>query len=347
MRRVGIAVSGLCLPLLCSGCGAGAVGIVFGLLELAGDGGGSGPDLPRVVNLRLLENTPGSGRADNSKRVRIAFDIVETTGEKADVAVTFSSSGRADAQATIAEPAGDLGTASEGVRHVLTWDAAADGLLGFQRVTLRLAPRDSNGEGTAAVLTDAAIGNGSPEVAFVAVDVPLGEDAVSRNVVMKFALRDQGDDPSDIEFFVSTGGGATGYPVPEEHIRAGRTRNVLPGPGDLTWDSIATLGRTDLAGVRAGIRADDGLPEGRGALRWSEPFRVTNNSPPEAILSEPVRNPDTEGPILLQFRLRDDEADPADVILQWSADERSFPDLSDLADLDLRRRVLLDPDERG
>ena len=74
---------------------------------------------------------------------------------------------------------------------------------------------------------------------------------------------------------------------------------------------------------------------------------VFNNALPEVFVDNPLANPDSSGPIQLRFEVRDEELDRVDVVLQWSREKDSFPDIGHLADPAVRSRILADLDERA
>src|SRR5262245_20187261 len=152
----------LCAPLSLPGCAAGIVGAILGIQSLTKNDGNDSEPL-RVLNLGVLEGTPGSGRADDLSRVRISFEIVGGSGGAVTAQVGYSTDGTAFPRATILEGTPELNLPASSSKQVVTWNARADGIDGFRRVDLQVMPMDSNGEGVPATVHDVAIGNTPPE----------------------------------------------------------------------------------------------------------------------------------------------------------------------------------------
>ncbi len=342
-----------------SGCYAATAGAILGILSLTHDPP-SGPNLPAVVSFEV-EPSPPAHRAADIRRVGLAFSIAESTGEPADVVVEFSRDGSTFQRARVDDDDATTGlaTSPQGAPHRLSWLAAEDGLSGLEKVYLRITPRDSDGEGFPATLPGELIGNKPPVISGIVAELRPGEDA-SGNVVITYKLDDTTEDTCWVELLVSCAGSSSpeecflpvcspSSPTDQSGCTAslkGELDALTPGQRYLSWDSLATLGRSDVE-VRVALIADDRLYNGRGHPVVSEQFRVNNNSPPEAILLETAADSDGEGSVLVSFLLRDYESEPADAVLQWSTQSNCFPDVSALDEPVVRRHALLDPDDRS
>jgi hypothetical protein len=279
--------------------------------------------------------------------VPIAFDLV---GRRTDVTVEFRAGDCAEpcpwSRARVKESTKGLKPGP----NVLTWDAAADRLEGFNRLRLRVTPGTGREDEK-----PIEIGNDAPGVVVLQ---PGAGATLGQNVVIEFEVEDTAPDLVSVELWYSTDGDpAHADRVPSRdaqgndsglvpQIRNDRTESGEQRTHFLTWDSIATLGNEDFQGMTVGIQATDQYGASKG-IAWSRPFDLGNNSPPQVVaVTEPAADPDGDSPVALRFTLRDAEEDPADVILQWSTDG-TFPEIPELiADEDLRRRVLEDPAAR-
>ena len=340
-----------------SGCYAATVGAILGILSLT-DQPPPGPSLPTVVSFELV-NTSSVSRPANLQEVGLSVSIAESTKEPADVLVEFSRDGSTFQKARIKDSTTGLPTLPEGKTTVLTWLAEEDGLSGLVEVDLRITPRDSDGEGFPATLSRKFIGNTPPVISGIVAELGPGEEA-SGNVVISYILEDSTEDTCGVELLVCGDSSSQecflpvcspSSPTDQSGCTAslkGELTAIIPGlQRYLSWNSEATLGRSDVE-VQVALIADDGLLyNGRGVRAVSKSFHVNNNSPPEAFVLETAADSDGEGSVLVSFLLRDFEGEPADAVLQWSTESNCFPDVSALEDPIVRRHALLDPDERS
>ena len=333
VTRVSRAFSVTCafsVSLVLGGCYAGATGLVLGVLTLSG-GGGGGRDLPQVSELEVRGEVQPQ-RLDDPMRVAVLFRLAEADGDAVTVTVDYATSDGLSGQ--IVE--GEFAASPNGVNHRVDWDAAADGFCDEdgrcpeRTVTITVTPRDDDGEGAPGVRGDLLIGNSPPAVSEIAV--VRGDGPASGNVVIRYTLADSAGDPAAVRLFVQAGDTVTS--VPSDEIIGGQDTELPTDPPrrlDLTWASARTLGDRDLESIAVGLEPDDGLRGGLGTRVFSEPFALDNNQAPLLRLNGTsfVLNPDLRRGIPIPFTLTDSDNDRNDllVVLQWSADPSTFPEL--------------------
>jgi hypothetical protein len=276
----------------------------------------------------------------------IKFFLRGAPSDKLDIELKFSSPASGGSKDVLLEegPSSLMDLAPSGTAYVRKWLFANQPELGMNlstRVTLeaRILDRPKSPPDKEEGLD---LGNDAPEVEMMGPPKTTEDRGI---VQVDFMVSDSSNDLVSIDVEYHILGESDDHWSSATPLGPLTTRIEALSTGTrstFVWDVVADLGDSDRE-AQLRFTPDDQVTRGRGVQ--TTPFVVLNGSQPEVVVIEPVANPDVDGSVLLRFMVKDDEADPADVILQWSADSGSFPDLSDLVkDTDLRRRTLMDPD---
>jgi len=308
LQAVAAALAAAGLGLAAPGCGY--VGTTIALVAAGSDGGGGStrlPAPPQVAELDLevedddsegeIEDEGAVDRASDLARVPIVFKLIEPTFEPATIAVEFSVGGAPFATCTLFDDPEtpdvdegkreDLATSPDGVLYVRLWNAAADGLSGLTTATVRVTPRDGDGEGISADRTE-PIGNDPP---VLLAPRALGE--LRGNVVLAFSLLDSSGDRASVGVRYKLDGedDARFRPIA---VLAGTLERLDPAAAShaVAWDSTAP---DPLLGVPPGAEPpeDDIPPGGIGAVDAAVVLRFT----PDDDLPDGDGDPVLLGPI--------------------------------------------------
>jgi PKD repeat protein len=219
--------------------------------------------------------------------IPITFEVADVDGETASATVEYSYDGMT--WFTCTPESGDnpltgLTTDTTGIEHYFNWDSAADnvGLGGDVSVTVRVTPRDNDGEGVFDEVT-IIVNNVPQEVPTVSITAPTTGANESGDITIAYTLTDINDDPCDItvEYTLNgstwnpcaQGGGGDGL--------TGLTSNATGIAHTFIWDSVndgvGTAAPETTVQVR--ITADDGMA-GPGAPDVSGQFTVDNTASP-------------------------------------------------------------------
>lgn len=336
------------MTLALSGCNAGLAGVLVAVL--LDDDDSSHRAAPSTVEfLELRDARTQTSRAvirvllanDRSRPGDLFIEVAPAGGDFQPATLVPPLPG------TVGEPGQleDLETSPDGVPHDIGWNAEQDlGSDALAQATLRLTADQSD-----PVLVDVVVGNDPPAIlsveldaiagGLVEVDVTLADSSSDPvDVVLEYALPPEGADPP--EFTPGTIiGSATGL----ESSPDGITHSF-------EWDSLADLGPLDRVALLRLTPADtiEGSP-GKVGEPVVEQVELDNNGAPQVqILEEGLLTaPDRRGGLGLGFLVRDPEADPVDVIIQWTTAGEPFPELPDTLDAsaDAREALLSDPVE--
>lgn len=341
----------LCLglgALALSGCNAGIVGIVVGLLVSDEDGGGAAP--PSVFEFLEVQ---GARLRPSSARIRFALRNPKSAA--ASLFVEVSADGTTFVPATLGDPlpgklegAGRLArlkTSPSGRVHVVGWNAVADaGGPGLRTVSLRFSVAGSD-----PVVREVVVGNDPPALSGLeASQERTGE------VRLAVTVSDSSSDP--VDFFVEYGipgpGGVDAFgacslldPVYRLESSPGGTVHQF------RWASFADLGPAD-GRVVVRVTPLDWVEGSAGELGESVSAEIcvdNNGAPSVRILEEElIADGDSRGGIPFLVSIRDPEGDPVDLVIQWAGEGEDFPSLSaELSDPEKRRLILASGEERA
>ncbi|MBI4605625.1 MAG: VCBS repeat-containing protein [Planctomycetes bacterium] len=326
------------LPLLVSGCYAGAAGIVAGILSISGPDSGRG-SRPAVTFLAV----EGSRKSPAT----IVFELTDAQSDKVDVELLYTELGVARSIATLEGERSLLGleTLPDGKRHQRRWEFAGQrGAAYHKEVTVTVRIRGSGS--TRDVLVP--LGNDPPVVASASHQIAAGADAVVGIAQVEVLTSDSSGDR--VSFLVERR--ITGQDDWDLATPAGKSLAACleclqqPGRGHedcsecfairdaqleaagmpllFFWDVVRDLGRRRLD-VQLRFTPWDGVDWGLPVE--SAPFTVDNNGDPQVTLVSAGSLSDRAFEIPVRFRVRDDEGSPVAVILQWAPENEDFPEL--------------------
>jgi hypothetical protein len=338
-----------------SGCNAGAAAVALLLLQDDDDDDGQkGPSaVLSVLEFRGLENA----RSRPAESI-IRFALVNDAGLPARISVEFSDldGGVAFRPATLIPPLpGELVAPGEidgvegseaGRLHRLGWNALDD----LDTDSLRNVRLRFSGDLEAPVLADVLVGNDAPVIAGVLLEQESGGP-----VAIDIELLDSSADPVDV---------LTEYAVPgdpEEPLEfraattSGRTAALPSSPSGVVsrffWEAAADLGAFDRPAIVRFTpvdRVDGG--EGKTGAPVEREILLDSNRPPlvEIITEELLASGAGRRGVALPIRVEDLEADPVDLIIQWTTGDEPFPDLDPSLDESAaaREALLADPSAR-
>ncbi len=329
----------LCLGLAAlalSGCNAGVIGIVVGLLVSDEDGGGEAP-------LSVFEFLEVEGARSRPSAARIRFLLKNRKSAAASLSIEVSKDGAAFIPATLGQPLpgklegpgrlARLKTSPSGFVHAVGWDAAADaGGQGLSTLWLRFSIAGSD-----PVVKEVVVGNDPPALS----GLEASQERVGE-VRLRVSVSDSSGDLVDlfVEYGIPGAGGANSF------APCSLLDSVLRLPSspegivhEFRWASLANLGPVN-GRVVVRVTPLDWVEGAAGEM--GEPVLaeicVENNAAPSVRLLEDelLADGDARGGVPL-----------ADVVIQWAGEGEGFPDLpAALADAAERQRVLSSREER-
>jgi hypothetical protein len=351
------------VPCFFSGCFYAGVGGLAVLVANNGSDGRTTPNTnPQAVIAAVNEQLLGD--------VNLSFTISDAEGDPAAVTLFYSFAGGPFLPCTAASGSPDNSqfvTSAGGREGSFVWDASTD-LMAVSETTavIRVVASQVNPAQSSSDDSN-SFRLGNVPAFIVASPSPdpssLVNGRVVGSVVIKFNVRDSLPDPFKIaKFQFSTDGGNTIQDIDPATIvggiRPGAVSQTASVGGssqteaalDFTWNTQAQAELRDknINGVKVFLTPADVFAgqDQQGVSVESTAFDVDNNDLPVGLI-DTTQSTDSDGSIRVFFQLQDNEADNADIVLQWSTDVNNFPSISDLTDASLRQRALTDADERA
>jgi hypothetical protein len=273
------------------------------------DTGSAGATAPFHVDVNDPPTVSVRGPAEVGRDiVSIAYTISDAEGDPVDLSCEYSLDGGITWEAATVSGAVS-GISSVGYGGSLQWDARAD-IAGMDSsdIQFRITPSDAD-EGEPGVSTAFRTDvNDPPTVAIQPLEGEQGDE-----IIIDYDLEDAEGDVLSVKAEYSSDGGATWRTASV----TGDTSNIssLAYSNSLIWDAKRDLGSVDTGAVQFRITPAD---NDTGASDALTAINVDTNRLP-AIEIEPAAT-DATGDVEIRYRLTDDEGDPVNLTVEYSAD---------------------------
>jgi len=254
---------------------------------------------PPTITLGTPSGTSGD--------ICIPFTIKDREGDKVSLVCDYSmDGGRTWAPAYI------LGITTEidpkGYEGSITWASATDFANKTGSMMLRVTPRDIE-NGAPATVTIGVDNNKPPEISLTD---PMGE--AGGIVKINFYISDAESDPVDLLVEYTTDGGSTW----KKATIVGNTVGIRDYNSSFDWDSAKDLGKGGKTRVQ--LRATPSEPGRKGNPAVTNPFDVSNITPPTITITSAGEPDKTTGDITIGYSITDPDNAMVDIVTEYSDD---------------------------